>query len=172
MNGCPARSRRVSAPSMHHFTGRYRAVVVGSYKDQFGGSDVDSFTLFLEGYGETSWYRVNQLTLIEAGRSDLLEEWRKAHDAQNALHSTRAWIFANAPMMHDYLYELTGASLETLGRDAGINDMAGNRGEGVIWDYNVGLVLHIAAPFLKTGDETGWLALCATKPIRFVRRTP
>lgn len=55
--------------TMRHFPADRLAVVVGSYRDQFGGGAHNSkdYTLRLEGNtGGTSWYHEDQLTLVEA----------------------------------------------------------------------------------------------------------
>lgn len=53
--------------SMPHFTSNKRAVVVGTYDEQFGGGDIDIYTLHVEGEGQVSWYHEHQLTLIKKG---------------------------------------------------------------------------------------------------------
>jgi hypothetical protein len=55
-------------PHMRHFPANCEAIVLYSYKDQYGGDDTDSFALHLVGRGRCSWYYSNQLTLIEAGK--------------------------------------------------------------------------------------------------------
>jgi hypothetical protein len=49
---------------MSHFPKACNATVVGTYAQQFGGGDVKSYTLDLDGIGENSWYQEDQLTLI------------------------------------------------------------------------------------------------------------
>lgn len=63
-------------PSMSHFTSDCRAIVVASYAQQFGGSNHNSYTLFLEHKGEVSWYKDHQLTYLEHNRGDLRMEWQ------------------------------------------------------------------------------------------------
>ena len=58
---------------MSHFDTDVDAIVVGSYRDQYGGTDCESYTLVLldkKGvpYEECSWYEEYQLTLIDADR--------------------------------------------------------------------------------------------------------
>lgn len=56
-------------PSMSHFTADALAVVVGSYKDQYGGGREaeKSYTLHIQGRGPCSWYHEHQLTLVKKG---------------------------------------------------------------------------------------------------------
>ena len=53
-------------PSMAHFTGDCEAIVIGSYSDQFGGDNDDSYSLLLltEQQYSVSWYREHKLTLL------------------------------------------------------------------------------------------------------------
>lgn len=59
-----------------------RAVIKGSYDDQYGGGATmrKTYTVIVEGSGPVSWYDEDDLTLIEEGRFDLFEEWSKGHD--------------------------------------------------------------------------------------------
>jgi len=63
---------------MSHFTNDVDAIIVGSYTDQFGGGDVDSYSvMFSETGGECSWYYEWQLTLINEGGEHLFVKARK-----------------------------------------------------------------------------------------------
>lgn len=53
-----------------------RAIVFGSYKDQYGGDNNRDYTIAIEGYGKTSWYSEADLSLIEENRHDLYHKWR------------------------------------------------------------------------------------------------
>lgn len=66
-------------PSMSHFTGDCRAIVIGSYRDKYGGGkdETQLYTLFLEGRDTCSWYHEHQLTLIKRGQYDLLDTWEE-----------------------------------------------------------------------------------------------
>jgi len=50
--------------SMSHFKSDADATVVGVYAHMYGGSDVKSYSLDIDGFGESSWYDENQLTAI------------------------------------------------------------------------------------------------------------
>ena len=76
---------------MRHFTGNCKAIVIGTYAEQYGGNEARShqqYTLhLLPKEGEVSWYDENQLTLIEPDRFDLLPKGnvhRKAWEASKA----------------------------------------------------------------------------------------
>lgn len=64
--------------SMSHFQSGMAAIVTGSYKDQYGGSDTKSYTIHIQGQGECSWYYENQLTLIERGCYEELDKWENS----------------------------------------------------------------------------------------------
>lgn len=59
-----------------------RAVIKGSYDDQYGGGAAmrKTYTVLVEGSGPVSWYDDDDLTLIEEGRFDLFEAWSKGYD--------------------------------------------------------------------------------------------
>ncbi len=66
--------------SMSHFRKGCRAVVRGSYTDEYGwggSSGRKQYSLVLEGPdgGFGAWYEEDQLTLIEPNRPDLYEQW-------------------------------------------------------------------------------------------------
>ena len=60
---------------MSHFQGDCDAIIIGSYADQFGGKDIKSYTVYLKGQGQVSWYREHQLILIEKNRKDIYDKW-------------------------------------------------------------------------------------------------
>jgi uncharacterized protein YodC (DUF2158 family) len=55
-------------PMMSHFTGDCDALVLGSYNDQYGGGNVDSYSLLLmpdnRQMYRCSWYHEHQLKLL------------------------------------------------------------------------------------------------------------
>jgi len=50
--------------AMSHFQGGVNATVKYTYDHAYGGGDVKSYCLDIDGYGEVSWYREHQLTAI------------------------------------------------------------------------------------------------------------
>lgn len=80
-------------PMMSHFTSGCEAIVLGSYADQFGGDKRNDYQLYLRGHGSAAWYYGQQLTLLERGRADLLEEWRAEVAAEAAMRGDPDWIF-------------------------------------------------------------------------------
>ena len=53
---------------MRHFSGAdEKAIVVGSYKDQYGTDDVKNYSLKFKNHSVVSWYEEDQLTLIRKG---------------------------------------------------------------------------------------------------------
>lgn len=53
-------------------------VVVGSYYEQYGGGKRERtiYTICFPQQGECSWFDGIDMTLIEEGRNDLMEQWR------------------------------------------------------------------------------------------------
>lgn len=63
---------------MSHFENDKDAIIVGSYADEYGGSDTKRYTvMFLDTGGKCSWYIEHQLTLIDEGGEHLFEEANK-----------------------------------------------------------------------------------------------
>ena len=63
---------------MSRFGNDCDAIVISSYKDQYGGAEREpSYTLFIKDRGGVSWYYEHQLSLIEKNRVDLLVEWKE-----------------------------------------------------------------------------------------------
>lgn len=150
-------------PFMSHFTSDCDAIVLGSYKDQYGGSDLEDtidYTIYTKKDGESSWYEENQLTLIEHNRIDLLKLWKEEKKKENKLHSDLDWIFANGESV---LNHPTNATIEALGSCAGLNNLWGSHGEGYVYYQNAITILHFAKPFLESCDKSGWLTFCAKK---------
>lgn len=143
--------------SMRHFAADVDAIVIGSYADQFGGSDHGSYTLHLKGSGRTSWYYGSQLTLIERNRMDKLEEWEEAEAAEAKEKGDLDWIFAHG---EEVLKSTHGATIATLARTMGIDNLWGSRGEGFTYYTNAYVVMNLAAPFLLEGEKDKWLQVC------------
>jgi len=51
--------------SMSHFESDCDATVVNTYAHAYGGDDVKSYCLDIDGHGEVSWYEEHQLTQID-----------------------------------------------------------------------------------------------------------
>lgn len=144
-------------PCMSHFTADCEAIVIGSYKDQYGGDNTDSFTLHLKGGGQCSWYYASQLTLIESGRLDKLKAWEDEAEAERKQKGDLDWIFANGPAVAEKPH---GASIQALAECFGLTNLWGRNGEGITYYSNAMGTLELAAPYLKAGDKAGWMARC------------
>lgn len=145
-------------PSMSHFTADCDAIVIGSYNDQYGGGNTDSYTIHIKGRGQTAWYYENQLTLIESGRMDKLKEWEAEREAEIKEKSDLDWVFSHGD---EVLERPHGASVQALANCFGLTNLWGSRGEGFVYYENSIVTLAMAEPFLKSGDKAGWLAHCA-----------
>lgn len=143
--------------SMSHFTNDIDAIVIGSYKDEYGGDNTKSYTLHLKGYGRCSWYYEHQLILLEKNRCDLLESWEKELKDDEEQKSNLDWIFANGNEVVEKGY---GASVQTLANCLGLSNLWGSHGEGFVYFENALWTIAIAEPFLKNADKDGWLVFC------------
>lgn len=140
-------------PHMSHFQADCEAIVIGSYKDQYGGSNSKSYTIHIKGRGKVSWYEEWQLELLEANRLDLLAQWEGAANAEAELKGDMDWIFANGDAV---LNQPHGATLAALGKALGIDDLWGSRGEGIDCYTNALSVLAFSEPYLRAGDRVGF----------------
>ena len=145
--------------SMSHFTSDCRAIVIGSYTDQFGGGEGEnpSYSLYIEGKGRVSWYHENQLTMIESGQHELLEKWEAELKADDEKHADMDWIFANGK---DLIKTAPGASVAALAKHLGCTNLWGRNGEGTTYFENARITMYIAGPFLETGDKDGYIQHC------------
>lgn len=82
--GDVVRISKILGSSMSHFPSDSLAIVIGSYKDQYGGNDTKQYTLDVSGRGPISWYEEEQLTLVEASSFPSFKQYcqRKFKDLQ------------------------------------------------------------------------------------------
>jgi hypothetical protein len=141
-------------PTMPHFASGVDGIVIGSYADQYGRR-VDSFTVYIQGQGETSWYRGEHLVLVERNRMDKLLEWKEAAASERKLRSDLDWIFSHGK---EALARAHGATVKALAESMGITeDLSGSQREGFVYYQNAMTVMRLAEPFLRLGDKEGWL---------------
>jgi hypothetical protein len=143
--------------SMRHFTADVDAIVIGSYFDQFRCGNKETYTLFLKGRGEVSWYLGSQMTLLETGRYDLLEEWEAERNERIKRHSDLDWIFANGAEVYE---NATGTTAQALASCFGLHNLWGPSGEGFVFHENALGTMELAKPYLLAGDKEGWLVRC------------
>lgn len=144
---------------MSHFNADCEAIIIGSYKDQYGGDDTKSYTIHIKGHGEVSWYEEDQLTLIEKNRLDLLKLWEDEEKEEEKQKSDLDWIFSNTESVFNHLHNATVYALaECLGFS--VDDLWGPHGEGYVFFKNAHMVLNLAKPFLTASDKDGWLKFC------------
>lgn len=147
--------------SMRHFLSDRTAIVIGSYADKYGRDNDDSYTLYIQGNGEVSWYYASQLTLIEKNRIDLLEEWKLEIEQERKLKGDLDWVFANG---NEVLAAAHGASIQALADCFGLTNLWGN-GEGITYHVNAMNTLAMAKPYLENNDKAGWIAHCKNLPL-------
>lgn len=65
-------------PEMVHFDSNFTAIIDGTYSQIYGGTDIDSYSLYKIEEGKVvnriSWYRESQLTLLEDQDKDKAED--------------------------------------------------------------------------------------------------
>lgn len=63
--GCPVRIADDLGCTMRGFTSGVNATVEYTYAHAYGGTDIKSYSLNIEGKGSTAWYHEHQLTEIK-----------------------------------------------------------------------------------------------------------
>jgi len=137
------------------------AIVIGSYRDQYGGDDTESYTLhFGPEKGEASWCDESDMTLVEPGALDLLRQWQDIEKELDETHRDLDWIFANGSRMIAEGMKFPGETLQTLFSMLGGGSLWGSNGEGINFYANSEITISHALPFLSRGDRAGWEAYC------------
>lgn len=148
-------------PSMPHFPRDKRAIVMGSYYEQYGGGSQGKkdYTLYVEGEGRSSWYHEHQLTLLQEDGKTLLKQWEQEAREEKHLHSDLDWIFSHGEAV---LESASGYTVEALASKLGKKNLWGNNGEGITYYCNANVVMEVCKPFLLKGDKEGFLAFAKT----------
>lgn len=143
-------------PHMSHFTSGVEAVVLYTYASKYGGSDNESYGLYLKDSGETAWYYENQLTLIDEDGKKYLDLWEEEENTRKDLETDLNWIFENGPEILD---KLSGYSAQALADSLSLGSLWGSRGEGIDYYANYQIISAVAKPYLEEQDMEGWLRL-------------
>jgi hypothetical protein len=141
--------------SMRHFTADCDAIVLGTYKQLCGGTDVNNYSLYIKDEGETSWYYESQLTLIKTNQPKILAMWKEADEARHKQSGDLDWIFSHGKEIIKNGAE--GATIEALAQCLEVTNLWGMNGEGMNYYLNAITILQIAKPWLETNDKKGWL---------------
>lgn len=137
-------------PCMSHFDADKDAIVMGSYRDQYGGSDVDSYTvMFCDTGGECSWYHTHQLTLLRHGGEEEIARVKAEREAREKVETDLAWIVSNWRSIRE---RVPGATIGELMRRIGITNPWGAHGEGITYYTNARATFELLDPVLSTGN--------------------
>lgn len=138
--------------SMSHFENDRDAVILGSYRDQYGGgpSGEDHYTvMFLDTGGTCSWYYDHNLTLVRHGGESEIAGCEEAKRQRDAVESDLPWIVASWPRIRE---QPSGATMEALMSLLGIDNPWGRHGEGITYYRNVLMARAVLDEPLLTGD--------------------
>jgi hypothetical protein len=162
------RINKVMPPMMSHFTCDKDAIVTQySHNECQKGNDWEhSYSLFIKGRGEVSWYHDLNLKLIKRNQMSLLTKWQSEKKVEEKQKSNLDWIFKNGK---EVLESADGATVSALAKCLGCSNLWGSHGEGSVYYKNAMAVLKMAAPFLEKSDKAGWLAF--SKTYKAARRT-
>lgn len=142
-------------PSMSHFSGAgCDGIIIGSYKDQYGGSNTGSYTVHIKGIGLASWYNDYDMKLIEKNRQDILVLWEEEEKKEDEMHSDFDWIFNGEDSR---AHELPGVSVQRLASEMGFGSLWGSYGEGITYYKNSMVIMAMCKPFLESGDKNGFI---------------
>ena len=137
-------------PTMSHFEADQDAIVLGSYRDQYGGDNTTSYTVLLcEDGNHVSWYHQRQLRFIRHVGEKGITKVMTARDKRNATESDLGWIVTNWPSIRT---RTPGATMTELMRRVGITNPWGFRGEAFMWYRNAERTHQLLDPVLSTGD--------------------
>lgn len=127
-------------------------IVLGSYADQFGGSDTKSYTVMFQRHGRVSWYQESQLR--EAGHvgEDGIAKMQAELDAEQAQESDLDWAQANYPGL-DAGLPFSGHACDALMAAVGITNGWGVRGEGATLHEARMVTLNLLDEALLTRDR-------------------
>jgi len=118
------------------------------------------YALFVRYHGKSAWYDEEGLSLIGDGDGANLREWATEIRVHDDRVGDLDWIFQHGK---EVLKEAEGATIATLAKCVKYpGDLWGSQGEGIAYWFNSMKVLKIAEPFLRTGDQKGFLAACET----------
>jgi hypothetical protein len=137
-------------PTMSHFRGDTQAVVMGSYKDQYGGDNVDSYSVMFLDNGQTcSWYHTHQMTLLRHIGERGIKEIEVQRDKCREQESNLAWIVENWNSFRDE--GVPGYSMQALMEMIGIDDPWGPHGEGMTYYMNAMTTFKLLDEVMQTG---------------------
>jgi len=136
-------------PSMAHFENDLEAVVMGSYRDQYGGDNAKDYTLmFCRDGNEVSWYGETQLTFLRHGGEAEIERIKFEREKRKSTERDINWIMANWLGIRE---NPSGATLAALMRLIGIENPWPS-GEGWELAENQMRTFALFDPILSTGD--------------------
>lgn len=122
--------------SMAHFQADKDAIIIGSYRDEYGGGpekEKQYTVLMCDNGGRCSWYYDEQLTFVEHVGEAGIQEIDERRKAKDAMESDLTWIVAHWKEIQG---SPSGATCEALMRLIGITEPWGSHGEGFVWQSN------------------------------------
>ena len=139
--------------SKSHFKKDKDVVIIGSYADQFGGGNIDDYSvMFLDTGNECSWYDEHQLTFLYYGGEELITKITKEREQREKVESDLGWIVDNWKELRIGKIAKTGAWMRKLMSLIGITNPWGNHGEGIDYFSNAKYTMDCLDPVLLTGD--------------------
>ncbi len=139
-------------PTMSHFTSDVDAIVMYSYAERYGGSDVGSYSvMFCDDGSECAWYHPHQFTLLRHGGQEEIDRVLAAKEVRVKQECELGWIVANWPTFKER-GSYPGASMMYLMRRVGIAEPWGNHGEGYVYHANAMGTVEFLDPIMSTGD--------------------
>lgn len=134
-----------------------QGIVIGSYKDQFGGPSAGpvSYTLMFNGNG-VSWFDEHDLTLVRHGSESDITAQIAERESRESHERDLSWIAAHWLEIRE---RVPGATAEELMRRVGINEPWGSQGEGSAWYANWQQTFSALDPILSEMPENPEIAI-------------
>lgn len=138
-------------PSMAHFENDRDAIIMGSYRDQYGGdNNIDDWTvMFCDTGGECSWYHTSQLTFLRHGGEVEIKKVKLMRARRETSERDINWILANWLNIREHT---PGATMGKLMELIGITNPWGAHGEGITYYSNAMRTRQLLDPVLSTGE--------------------
>lgn len=130
---------------------------MGSYHDQFGGGNVDSYTImFADDGNRVSWYEDSQLSYVRHGGEDTIRNIIAEREVRESQERDLKWIALNWATIRK---RVPGATAEELMRHVGIPNPWGSQGEGMAWYANWQQTFAAVDPILSDQPTDPHIAL-------------
>ena len=137
--------------SMFHFPKDKDVVIMYSYAERYGGSNIKDYSVLDFDGSTTAWYYESQLTFLRYGGLELISKIIKESEEKQKVESDLNWIVANWGKKIK-IDNVPAASINKLMLLIGITKSWGRHGEGVDYYRHIKYTIECLGDVLLTGD--------------------